>query len=192
MTDSTPRQQIRNWWYGAIEGKEGIDIKTLADQGTAELLPDRAFCDQFLAAFLRPMVYDVGLNLLSAGRSQGVSNRTVHVTSKDIADVIEASPIEWSHWMEYDPTTGRHIALFAMEKEQALAAAKAREKRADPDLRRAALLRLAAGPLAKGQRIDERWTVAQLAEIEAKLELEPPKYSLGKGTIYELMAGAAD
>jgi hypothetical protein len=190
MTEPSLRKIIRGWWRDATADQEQVDLKALATRGAAELAQQPDIRDRLIAELFEPLVYDIGLHVLSDQRGH-IGTRTT-VKGGDIADALESDGMGWSHWMEYDPTSGQHILLFAMTKEQALSAAAAREKRADPDLRRAALLRLAAGRVKKGKRLDTAWTAEALADIEAKLVIEPPKYSLGQGTIYELMKGAAD
>lgn len=187
MTDDlTARKHIRAWFHDAIDGHESIDLTALTDAAVLELQGNREFCARFIGECLRPMVYQIGFTLLSQARSETAAAMT-RMSSQSAAERLEEGSADWSKWLEYDPGSGRHVLLFALTKEQALAAAEARESRADPDLRRAGLLRLAAGRLEAGQRIDAVWTAESLAEIEGRLRVTRPKYSLGKGTIMELM-----
>lgn len=197
MNDSSVRETIREWLEGEVEDCEVFDLPDAASRGFAALRQDKDFCERFLDECLRPMIYSVGMGMLTQRRGQVVramdAPRTVKHGASHVAAVIEheAKPADWSKWMEFDPSTNRHVALFSMTKEQALAAAEFREKRTDADLHRAGLLRLAAGKLLPGQRIAEVWTADELADIEARLEVSRPTYSLGHGTIFELMKGAA-
>lgn len=198
MSEESLRQQIAQWWQDRIEGVEDFSLAELASEGAAHFRQDPEFCERFLDEWLRPTVYQVGMSLLSQERAAVLRDvarpatvPTRRVAAAGVAAAIEEKPADWSRWLERDPDTGKYVPLFLLTKEQALRAAEAREQRADPDLRRAGLLRMAAGRLGKGQRIENVWTAGQLAEIERTLAIGRPKYSLGKGTIYDLIQRGA-
>jgi hypothetical protein len=189
---STPRRQIREWWFIQLSSEESVDIKDIADRGFEEFIQDDAFCRSFLQDALRATLYEIGISINSQGK-RGSRVKSTRYSASEAADIIEAGTdtTRFTNWLEYDPTSGKHITLMALTREQALAAAEARERRVEPDMRRAGLLRLAAGRLDAGQRIQDVWTVQQIAEIETQLVVPRPTYSLGKGTIYELMLEGA-
>lgn len=197
VTTST-RQQMIEWWIDHIEELEEFQLPVLAAQGAEELRQDAELCRRFLDEWLPRCMYDVGKSVLSERRGSvreeapatGQPSRgQVRLTGQAAAEVIQPTQSTWSRWMEHDPQTGKQIRLFALTKEAALRCAVAREERAAPDLRRAALLRLAAGRLAPGQRIEEVWSPEELAAVEAQLVVSRPTYSLEKTTILGLMQG---
>jgi hypothetical protein len=182
MSQESLRQDVRAWLQDRIEGVTEFSLPAIAAEGARHFRDDTDFCQRFLNEFIEPVVYEVGLSLLSGRRAKieraasasrevslVPSKPTMYVPGEVVATAIEEKPVDWQQWLEHDPETGRHIVLFSMTREQALRAAEAREKRADPDLRRAGLLRLAAGTLEVGR----------------------PAYSLGKGTIYDMMQQGA-
>jgi hypothetical protein len=182
MTDLSLRQMIRERWRDHIEGKEDVDLKVLADQCALDLLAVPEFRERFLQETVRPVVYDVGIGFVNSSRreAQRSGGGAKRVKLTEVARILEEEGEgRWSKWFEHDPLSGKHILLFKMTKEQALAAAKARRERALPDLRVAGLLELAAGRLQKGQRIEEKWTEAQLDELEQRILVGRAKVSLG-------------
>jgi hypothetical protein len=198
VSDSV-HEQIREWWRERLDGREEVSLPELASEGANHFRADAEFCERYLDETLRETVYLVGVGLLSKQRGavqrsaapKREQSRLTQVSADQIVARIEDRVPDWSRWMEHDPVSGRHVSLFSMTKKQALAAAEAREKRADPDLRRAALLRLAAGRLDAGQRIEEVWSAELLADIERRLEVVRPTYALGGQTIYEMMQEGA-
>lgn len=180
IQDASLRQMIREWWKAQIEGKEHVDLKQLAEVGAIHLRQNPEFCARYLEETIRPLVYDVGLGLLNQHRR--VDRRDIHermnVRPTQIARILEEEG-QWARWMEHDPISGKHILLFKMNKEQALAAAKARRERATPDLRIAGLLELAAGRLRPGQTIEEVWTEQSLSDLESRILVGRPKVTLG-------------
>jgi len=179
---STLRQQIRAWWKKELDGLDEFDLKLLAAKGSLALRQDPDFCAGFFEAFLTPVVYQVGANLVSLQR-HGLAPGTKRLGAKEavaaIDGVDDGEDRDWSTWFEHDPGSGRYLALFLLTKEQALAAAQARERAAEPDLRRAALLRLAAGRLKPGQKIGDVWTADELTATERRILVAAPKVSLG-------------
>lgn len=175
----TVRQQIRDWWKEQLAGAEEFDAKVLAAKGAEALRQDPVFCAAFFEEVLTPVVYNVGIHLVSDQRGD-IAAGTHRLTAKEAIAAIDArdDDRDWSRWFERDPASGKHISLFLMTKEQALAAAAARERAAQPDLRRAGLLRLAAGRLTGGQKIGDVWTEDELTVTERRIVVAAPKVSL--------------
>ena len=188
-TGTTVRQTIRAWWREQLADAEGIDLPAATDRGALALRQDPDFRERFLDECLRPMVYEIGLALISRERG-GAAPGTRKLSAKQIAARIEEDAERWSRWLEHDPTTGRHVPFLALTKEQAIAAAVERERRAGGDLRRAALLRLAAGRLEPGQAVGDVWTAEELAVMEERLVVGRPKVTLGRAERF--LKGAAD
>lgn len=184
MQDLTLRQMIREWWRAQIKGKEDVNVKELAEVGAEQLRQDPTFRERYLEETIRPLVYDVGLSVIQQnrrvhhGENRDADDETRRVNATEVARIIEEES-RWARWLEHDPISGKHIQIFKLTKEQALAAAKARRERATPDLRAAGLLELAAGRLRSGQAIGDVWTDESLTQLEERILVGRPKVTLG-------------
>lgn len=185
VTASTVRQRIRDWWKSQLDGQTEADLKALTDRGKAELRQDPDFATRYLEETLGPVMYDIGLSLVSHARerepappeSTTGSGRRI-VSAVRVAAAIEREPPDWSKWLEYDPLSGKHRQLLTLTREQAEAAADFRERRAAPDLHTAALLRQLITPLAPGQAIGEHWSEEAVTALGRRLVVERPKIKL--------------
>lgn len=175
------RAVIREWWRSHIDNVDAVSLPTLATVAVTELRADPAFCAAFLNEMLRSVVYDEGVRFLEAGRRE----TRARLSATEAAERIGAERADWSRWLEHDPASGTYVRFLRLTKEQALAAAEAREGRADAELRDAALLRLAAGRCAFGQHLDEVWTEEGLADIERRLVISRPSFSLSPTPIMD-------
>lgn len=192
---------IREWWKDEIGKSDVVDIKSLVDEAIATMLQDATFLSRFSEEFLRPVVMDVAREFIASERrayrepepKPFVWPTLREITSGEVAQRIEdaAPKRDMSKWLEHDPKTGKYLRLGIMVKEQCLAAAESRERRAGGDLTRAGMLRMVAGRLSPGQRVSEVWSEEELERLEQQITVERPVYGINGKTIMDLMREVA-
>ena len=130
------RQRIRDWWKAALDGKAEMRVADLARDAETELGLDAEFRDGFVDEFLYAVIYEAGISMLSQRRAALDENG------------------EWvgdpSLWLEYEPNSGRHIAIERMTPDQARAAFAFREARVKTELERIEALK----QIAEGTNVD--------------------------------------
>lgn len=190
-TERTPRQRIRDWWTARRELDTPIDLVVDAGKCALTLRQDPAFCEAFLDAFLKPVIYEVGLNLMTHERTQ-IRRVSRTMSSGEILKALDADPPEqpeWSRWMEHDPGSGKHIPLLTMKKEQVLAAVNQRKARTREENHRIALLELVAGRMKPGQIVGDVWTEDELTVIDQRITV---RLKTSLRPMDDLLKGAAD
>jgi hypothetical protein len=192
---------IREWWKEQMGDLDMVDPKEMADYAIEAMLQDATFLARFSEEFLRPVVLDVAREVFASGRrayKEQEPKPFVWPTLREIATGDMAQRIEedapkrdMTKWFEHDPKTGKYLRLGIMVKEQCLAAAESRERRATGDLTRAGMLRMVAGRLAPGQRVSEVWSEEELERLEQQITVERPVYGINGKTILDIMREVA-
>jgi hypothetical protein len=155
---------IREWWKEQMGDLDMVDPKEMADYAIEAMLQDATFLARFSEEFLRPVVLDVAREVFASGRRA---------------------------YKEQEPKPFVYLRLGIMVKEQCLAAAESRERRATGDLTRAGMLRMVAGRLAPGQRVSEVWSEEELERLEQQITVERPVYGINGKTILDIMREVA-
>lgn len=75
MNDLSLRNDIKDYWKEATEGKEKYDPTVIADAALLHFKQDRAFCDQFLDAFLMPIIRLIGRDVAHQARNAAIEDR---------------------------------------------------------------------------------------------------------------------
>ena len=173
----------------------------MVDRAIADMLEDSTFLARFSEEFLRPVVLEVAREFIASERraykdpepKPFVWPTLREITSGEVAQRIEqdAPKRDMTKWFEHDPKTGKYLRLSIMVKEQCLAAAENRERRAGGDLTRAGMLRMVAGRLAPGQRVSEVWSEEELERLEQQITVDRPVYGINGKTILDLMKEVA-
>lgn len=192
---------IRDWWRAEFGDLDVVDIKDMVDRAIADMLEDSTFLARFSEEFLRPVVLEVAREFIASERraykdpepKPFVWPTLREITSGEVVQRIEqqAPKRDMNRWFEHDPKTGKYLRLGIMVKEQCLAAAENRERRAGGDLTRAGMLRMVAGRLAPGQRVSEVWSEEELERLEQQITVERPVYGINGKTILDIMREVA-
>lgn len=151
-------RMIRDAWHAHI-ATGAVEAGQAADEIAASLRVDTGFCATFLDDTLRRTVYEEGIGLLSAARG-AVTMRVA--TAGEVAEVMASGVTgaggAWARWLERDPTTGTHVRIVDMTRDQLLAAANDRDARAKVQRTRARFNRALAAQMGDGQRVRDAWT----------------------------------
>jgi hypothetical protein len=131
-----------------------------------------------------PVADSAGASAPQQGQSpralESAPTRRVGADEIAAAAARRAGPIDWSRWMEYDPSSGQHLRLFTMTKAQVLAAKHKRSReQLQPALYNDALLGLIAGRMRDDQRVEDVWTEQALTTLAQRILVGRPKVSLG-------------
>lgn len=190
-SESSVRQRIREWWRDHIEDKAEVDIKVLTDAAAAEFGQDPGFTDRFVAEVMKPVIYNIGLAVVSDLRpTRAPSQRTAKAS--EVATAIEGKGMDWSRWLLHDPKSGKHVIFKAMTKDQVRAASKERYARGESENRIGGFLELVAGKMRDGETVGDAWPDEQLTILVGRLIVSKPKVSLGPigmTPIAEIMRG---
>lgn len=170
-----PRQQIREWWKARLEDGGPVDLKGDAEAALAEFMDDPDFCRAFVETFGKEVIYGIGRGLLQHDRSRVRSGShyatRAHVVAAIDQELAEAPPT-WARFMEHDRSSGMHISLLEMTKEQLLDAAKVRAERGVQELEDAAFLKLIAAKLKPNQIVNDVWSETTLHQLRERVEVK--------------------
>ncbi len=164
-------QQLRRWVRTEIEGVEAVVLPELADRGVELFSEKPAFVRGLMNEMLRPIVYEVAQTVLAETRGEPlVPLGDEVVTRSEFKRRSGTMAARFARWMEH--ANGRHVNFMEMEKRDLVDAAAERERRAETELKVARFERRLAGPMKDGERVKDRYTPEQLAQLWEDVERE--------------------
>lgn len=158
-------------------------VAEIVDEVLATIIQDPTL----LRRYLRPGIAGDVRGILAAYRRAAVTagagaDGAIIVTGNPTAPITEATTVttpgaftqralraaaHWERWLEH--VNGRHIPLLEMTREDLLAAAATRRRRAQAELNVAELWDLLASRLEGGQRLGDRFTTEEIQQAHLVL-----------------------
>lgn len=173
MNDTkSARAVIRDMWRERVDGAETVDTGETAREIRDALLEDPVFCRAYAETFLLDTVTVIGHALFQADKRfirDGNRLTTPTALREDIKREVARS---FANWMAWVPAEKVKVALPEMTKEQLLAACGDERERAMTGFVTSEFYRLIAGKLAPGQRVKDRWTDDQLADLQRRINVK--------------------
>jgi hypothetical protein len=158
----TARAQLRQWVMQQVNGKAQLEIPELCDEAVDHFSKDRPFVRTFLNEAMRPMVYQVVQQVVSASREyvvlgdEVVSQAVVRARSKPLLG-------RFTKWMEH--AGDRHYRFMDLTREQVVLAIEERKKRVSGELTVIALEEHVMTKLQPGERVRDRFTAEGLEQL---------------------------
>lgn len=176
------RAQYRQWCReqrdAPREPGEGISASTIADAALAHFLQNAAFMRAFAAEVMRPMFYELTLEVFGETRRQRNGPILVVDSLLDPAAfeaAAERLSAKWGGWLEH--ANGRHIRLEDMRRVDILSAIAEREQRVARERSVITFLQRIAARLEGEQTVGEVFTAEEIKEIRRALALAPSELS---------------
>ena len=170
MTVATPTSRVRDWIYQEIDGMDTVKLPELANAAVAHFSQDPTFVHAFLETHLRPIIYDLAQKAMAAtrGRENVIMAGETLLTRDGISKDAKKLQSKWERWLEH--VGDRHVRLTEMTKSDLLKAAEERRKRANTDIRIAALWEALAERMEGDQKVGELFTPEQIDKVRISLE----------------------
>lgn len=165
MTENERRKRLREWIAAQITGHDTVNLPDLADGAVDHFTSDEAFMASLAADILRPVVYQMGAQVLSATRHEAVINLGTDevVTKSEFERRAEQVANRWTRWMEHNGSDYKQF--MHLTKADLNEAASRREKRAQTELEIARFERRVAGSLAEDEVVEDQFTPDELETI---------------------------
>lgn len=166
-TENSARSRIREIVRNRIEAEDEISLPELTDALVTLLRGDEQFMDEFVAEALRSEVY-AQVSAAVAGSRRLVQVGDFAMTSEAIEKRAQAFASRFLGWFEH--SGARHVRLMDMTREDLLTSASERRKRGQREYSIAALWTQLASGLEGGQRVEERFTAAEIEALYERIE----------------------
>jgi hypothetical protein len=152
---------LREWMRDRISLAGEVKIKELGEEGIQFLAEDQDRLNQFVTE----RVYDMAAEI---GRAVLLETRRIKRFYEADATTDEERQARLGRWfqrMEHQPIRGNYMRLQAMTRQDLLAAAEEREKRATVEMVTARWYRLLAAGMTDEQTVRDRYTPEQVARF---------------------------
>ena len=150
---------LREWMRDRISLLGEVKIKELGEEGIQFLAEDQ----ERLNEFVTERVYDMAAEI---GRAVLLETRRIKRFYESEAKTEEEKQQRLGRWfqrMEHQPIRGNYMRLQSMTRDDLLAAAEEREKRATVEMVTARWYRLLAAGMQPDQTVKDRYSPEQVA-----------------------------
>lgn len=152
---------LREWMRDRIHLLGEVKIRELGEEGYLFLAEDQDRLNQFVTERVYDMAAEIGRAVLLETRRI----RRFYEAEAKTEEEKQARLGRWFQRMEHQPLRGNYMRLQAMTKQDLLAAAEEREKRATVEMVTARWYRLLAAGMTDDQTVKERWQPEQVANL---------------------------
>lgn len=167
-TTVSRRKEVRRWLKERIGEADSVVLPDLVSEATNVFKHDEEFIVALVEEELRPLIYQMAQKLLADTRHDGVIEFGDELVTKGEFD--KRATVRFENWMEH--AGDRHIRFMRMDRRDLILARRENADRAEPFLRRVALIDRVLPCLSRNETVEEVFSPEEVEDMYKRIAKE--------------------